>query len=157
MTIDKKVTDGLNMMAQMLTRLAMQYRLSKINCKVMNLNWLACEFKAPYKEVECHLDYVLKRLFKYEVDPDFTVGDVSGADSITHILETLHDLVSAAFDHATEQRLETLKVAAAGYTTDCYEHIIRDLEGQITFLDQQLNLIKVLKEPGYISARLGDK
>lgn len=150
------IVEGLNITAQMLSHLSGQYRVFRINLHKMGMKWLSKKIFKLYHGTEEHLDCTLKRIFYYRIDPEYEIGSVKGADTVKEILSLCSSLVSATLKHAIEQRKASF-AASPDYTTDIYEHIIECLEQQEYFLNQQLDLMRVLGgEPAYIASRLED-
>ncbi len=151
-----KVIDGCNMTCQMLATLSMQYRIYRVNLKCMGLPWLCKELDDHYHCTEAHLDCFLARIFYYGKDPDFDMGAVSGADTLTQIFEHIEKLVYAVLDHAKVCRKEVFETDLDS-TFDSYGHVIMAMEKQAGFIEQQMNLMKVIGgEKEYVAERMED-
>ncbi len=156
MPADPTIIAGLNGTCAMLSHLCNQLAVYKTNISKFGLDWLACKLGKKCGCVEDQLSIFVKRIFYYREDPEFEIGTVKGADSVTEILNDSLSLVNAVLDFAVEQR----KVAwgiRADYTPDLYEHLICDMEKAEYFFEQQLNLITMMTEPAYVGARLEDE
>ena len=153
---DKSIIDNLQTAAQMISHLAGQYRVDQRNLHAMGLKWLQKKVKCWYHKTEDQLDKMLDRLLYFGVDPDYDIGAVSGADTVTDLLDKDHGLVYALLEKLIEFRKAAWEIQT-DYTPDIYEHAIECFEHQAYKIEREQELIKKLGEPGYIGARLEDE
>jgi bacterioferritin (cytochrome b1) len=154
MTGDKKVIDNLQTAAQILSHLAEQYRVDRLNTKKFGVKALSKCFKEWYKGSEKHLEILIDRLLYFGADPEYDAGEVAGADDVKEILDRASGLVYAALDQFEKFRRAAWDTVA-DYTPDIYEHAIKELEYQAFKIEREQDLLKLLGEPGYVAARLG--
>lgn len=155
MKADATVIENLQTTCQVLAALAAQYQVDVQQLKTMDLDWLACRVKKWYGAAECHLRIAMKRLLYYGEDPTYSVGEVTGADSVEALLKRAETNVYAAFEQFCTFRKTAWDIRADG-VVDIYEHMVQEMECQAFKIERELDLLGLLREPGYIAARLED-
>jgi len=153
---DKATVANLNTTAQALAHLAMQFRADVRQLNAMGLGWLQCRVKKWYSTSESHLDIFLDRILYFDTDPTFDVGSVVGMSSVPDLLTRIQQWITDVLQQAKKFRRAAYD-ADPDYTSDLYEHLIRDFEKIAYKIERELRLIKQLGEAGYIGARLEDE
>jgi bacterioferritin (cytochrome b1) len=152
---NKKIIENLQTAAQMTSHLAGQFKVDCHQLRAMGLDWLANKF-SKWKKESCKFNgQFLDRLLYFDTDPDYDIGSVAGADTISEILDRAGELVNAALDQFKQFRKDAWD-AEADYTPDIYEHAIGCLEKQAYKIEREQELVKKLTEPAYVGARLED-
>jgi bacterioferritin (cytochrome b1) len=129
------------------------YRVYRKCMKNIGAKPLASDIKGFYKGSEDQLGKLLKRIIFYEQTPTFSVGKITGSDSIgvvlgncmqrvTYLLSVLYKNRRAAWD------------AKADYTADIYEHAVLEFEGQLVKIRREKKLLAELGEKGYMGAQV---
>jgi bacterioferritin (cytochrome b1) len=153
---DEAIIENLQTGCQILSHLAEQYRVDARQLHAMGVGWLQDRIHCFYQKSERFLDKFIDRLLYFDTDPEYDAGKVTGADSITDILERDGALVYAALEQFWGFRKHAWDVQPDA-TTDLYEHAIQMLEKQAYKIERELGLIKeVGGEGSYIAARLED-
>lgn len=148
------VTDALQVTANNLAQIIEQARVDARQLKANDYGFLAKLAKDWYEYAECHLKKVIDRLIDYGQDPAYSVSEVAGFKDVTSFLNRTEDAVESALEQAETARRTTWD-AQAGYTTDIYEHIVRDLEKIAEKIERELFLMKKLGgESAYLAARM---
>ena len=152
---DPKISSDLQAGCQILSHLAGQYRVDVQQLKALGVKWLAKRAKCWYKGSEGQLDILIKSLLYFGVDPEYDAGSVTGANTITEMLERDESLVYAALEFMCAARKTSWDILA-DYTPDVYEHCIEELQHQAKHIERELHLIGLKGEADYILSRLGD-
>lgn len=144
--------------AALLAHLAGQFKVDKVNLKVMGLKWLARRAAKWHHISGDQLCILTKRLFQFGVNPEYDAGTVNGADTVSEILNRAQKLVTDAHDQFCAFR-KTAYEAKTDYTSDILEHVIQDLEHILTHVEREQALILKTREPlegAYVGSRLAD-
>lgn len=153
---NQATVDNLQASTQMLAHFAEQFAADVRQLKALGLGWLAKCVKGWYSTVEGHRRIFLDRILFYDTDPAYDVGSVVGMDSVDGMLGRTQTWIGNGLD-----QLKGFRRAAwdsdMGYTSDLYEHLIRDFEKIGIKIQRERALIKKLGEPGYIGSRLEDE
>ena len=155
MPYDKTTITNLQTTCGLLAHLAGQYQVDVPQLKAMDMDWLAKRVKCWYRLSEKQLRTVIKRLLYLGEDPVYDAGKVEGAQTVSQVLERAEKNVSSALDQVVDFRKQSWD-ARADYTPDIFEHVVRDLEGQLFKIQRELKVLGSLGEPEYIAARLED-
>lgn len=148
------VTDALQVTANNLAQIIEQSRVDARQLKANDYGFLAKLAKCWYEYAEKHLKIVIDRLIDYGLDPAYSVSQVAGFKDVTSFLGR----TEKSFESALEQVETARRIswdAQAGYTTDIYEHIVRDLEEAAEKVEREMFLLKKLGgEAAYLAARM---
>lgn len=133
-----------------------QYLLHALVCEDWGLNKLAATMRQEMQEELGHVEAYAQRIIFLKGDPDLTPAKPP------HRAQALEDMFEADLRDEQEavkfytQAARTADEAGDIGTRDIFERTAMDEEGHMSWLEQQLALLKRMGEPTFLAMQIGD-